>query len=845
MKNLKMKPLAAACKLAAGTAIIISASSLATAQTTAEAAGENANTPKKRTSMLEEVTVTAQRREESAQDVAISITVFNQEQIANANMTNSNDLAIYTPSMTTNTRFGPENASFSIRGFTQELRTTASVGVYFAEVVSPRGQTSQTSGDGAGPGTLFDLANVQVLKGPQGTLFGRNTTGGAVILTPEKPGQEFGGYIEGSLGNYDSERVQGALNIPVNDKLAMRIGIDSNVRDGHLNNITNVGASQLGNTDYTAGRFSILWDITDKVSNYTLFQTVSSETAGYTSRLFACNDSPQDFFGIAIGIFTGPGCQQQLANQEASGNDGYYDIVSTVPEPITAIKERRFINTTTWIVNDNLTFKNIFSYAHLTTKNGSDIFGTRFPEVTTALLGPIVDLLPIQLIPTQISDPNREFAVGVSLPHPDYPVTSQETWVEEIQLQGVNFDDRLVWQAGLYYETSLPDGPSGNISAGTISCDMSTLQGDPSNYNCFDITGGLLGSVLLQDYRTEYENKAIYAQGSYDLLENLTLTTGLRYTWDDTEAKAVKTRYTFVGPLAQAPTVQVSNPSQSSDAPTGLLELQYRPFEETMLYAKYIRGYRQGSVNPAADPGVDVFDQEKVDTYEIGAKTSFGGPIPGRFNIAVFDNELTNQQLQTGYISPTAAQTLAIFNAGKSEIKGFEAELTLLLSDGLTANLTYSKLDTELLEQDSDNSAKIGAAAGPFGEFSATPIADQGDELPFAPEQSYVASLMYNLPTPVSWGSMDVGVTYVYTGEQRAGASSTSPFSMLDAFELWNMNFTWMSMFGSNFDLSVFGTNLTDEEYETYVSATFSVLGFESRMSGLPKQYGARLRYSF
>ena len=104
---------------------------------------------------------------------------------------------------------------------------------------------------------------------------------------------------------------------------------------------------------------------------------------------------------------------------------------------------------------------------------------------------------------------------------------------------------------------------------------------------------------------------------------------------------------------------------------------------------------------------------------------------------------------------------------------------------------------------------------------------------------------MYNLPTPISWGTMDVGVTYVYTGEQRAGASSTSPFSMLDAFELWNMNFTWMSMFGSNFDLSVFGTNLTDEEYETYVSATFSVLGFESRMSGLPRQYGARLRYSF
>ena len=845
MKNLKLKPLAIACKLAAGTAIMISASSFVAAQAAVEAASDNGNTPKKRASMLEEVTVTAQRREESAQDVAISITVFNQEQISNANMTNSNDLATYTPSMTTNTRFGPENASFSIRGFTQELRTTASVGVYFAEVVSPRGQTSQTSGDGAGPGTLFDLANVQVLKGPQGTLFGRNTTGGAVLLTPEKPSHEYGGYIEGSLGDSNAERVQGVLNIPVNDKFAMRMGFDSSERDGHLNNITKIGADKLGDVNYTAGRISFLWDITDKVNNYTLFQAVNSETKGYTSRLFACNNAPSEFFTIAISIFTGPGCQQQLADQEANGQDGYYDIVSTVPEPITAIKERRFINTTTWIINDDLTFKNIFSYSHLITENGSDIFGTRFPEVTTALLGPITDLLPIQLIPTQISDPNREFAVGVSLPHPDYPVTSQETWVEELQLQGVNLNERLVWQAGLYYETSLPDGPSGNISAGTISCDMSTLQGDPSNYNCFDISGGLLGSVIQNDFRTEYENKAIYAQGSYDLLDSLTLTTGLRYTWDDTEAKGKKIRYPYLGTIQQAPIIQLTNPTQSSKAPTGMIELQYRPFDETMVYAKYIRGYRQGSVNPAADPGVDVFDQEKVDTYEIGAKTSFGGPIPGRFNIAVFDNELTNQQLQTGYISNTSAQTIAIFNAGKSEIKGFEAELTLLLSDGLTANVSYSRLDTELLEQDTDNAAKIGAAAGQFGEFSATPIADQGDELPFAPDESYVASLMYNLPTPISWGTMDLGVTYVYTGEQRAGASSTSPFSMLDAFELWNMNFTWMAMFGSNFDLSVYGTNLTDEEYETYVSATYSVLGFESRMSGLPRQYGARLRYSF
>lgn len=817
---------------------------LASNLTAAQQTQTEGNEPRRAT-VLEEVTVTAQRKQENAQDVAISMTVFSQEQIANANMANSNDIATYTPSMTTNTRFGPENATFSIRGFTRSLRTTASVGVYLAEVIAPRGQTSQTSGDGAGPGTLFDLANVQVLKGPQGTLFGRNTTGGSILLTPQQPTQEFEGYLEASAGNYSSERLQGVINLPITDNLAIRAGIDANERNGHLNNIAKVGGDELGNVNYVAGRFSVLWDITDNVSNYTLIQASDSDTNGYTSRLFACNNQPSEFFSVAIGIFTNAGCNQQLESQAANGKDGYYDIVSTVPDAISVIEETRLINTTTWQVNDSITVKNIFAYSHLLTENGSDVFGTDFPEVTYNLLGPVVDLLPLDLITDAIADPDREFGVGLSIAHPDYPVTDQSTWVEEIQVQGISLDSRLEWQAGLYYEESLPEGPSGNISAGTIACDFSTLTGDPSQYNCFDISAGQLGSVLINDFRTEYKNRAIYAQGSYDLVDSVTLTAGLRYTHDETEARGKKVRYAYVGSIQQAPTTQISKPRQVSEAPTGVLEVQYRPIADAvMLYAKYSRGYRQGSVNPAADPGVDVFDQEEVDTYEIGAKTQFGGPVPGRFNIAVFDNDFTDMQLQTGYISSGAAQTVAIFNAGKSKITGVEADLSLQLTSSLLANISYSYLDTELLEQD-ENSQKIQDAAGGIAGFSATPIADVGDELPFAPDQSVVASLLYQVPVPAKYGLVDFSTTYVYTGQQRAGASSGSPFSMLDAFELWNFNLSWAGVMGTNLDFSAFLTNAFDEEYETYVSATFNVLGFDSRMSGMPKMYGARLRWNF
>src|SRR3546814_13370227 len=111
---------------------------------------------------------------------------------------------------------------FAIRGFTQDLRTTASVATYFAEVVAPRGQSLQNSGDGAGPGSLFDLENVQVLKGPQGTLFGRNTTGGAVLIVPKKPPDYFEGYIEGSGGNFDARRLHAVVNVPVTDTFKLR-----------------------------------------------------------------------------------------------------------------------------------------------------------------------------------------------------------------------------------------------------------------------------------------------------------------------------------------------------------------------------------------------------------------------------------------------------------------------------------------------------------------------------------------------------------------------------------------------------------------------------------------------
>jgi iron complex outermembrane receptor protein len=807
---------------------------------------------------IEEVIVTAQRREERLQDVPISITVFNQEQISKANITNSSDLATYTPSLQINSRFGSENASFAIRGFTQDLRTTASVATYFAEVVAPRGQTSQNSGDGAGPGALFDLENVQVLKGPQGTLFGRNTTGGAVLIVPKKPSREFEGYIEASGGNWTARRVQAIVNIPVFDSLRFRAGMDYNKRDGVMNNITKIGAEDLGDTNYKAFRLSGVWDITDNLENYTIVSYTDSDTNGQTSRLFECNTAiqPDNPFGLLLAPLTGPGCNAQLQRQEASGQNGYYDLVSTIKTPITAIEEKRAINTTTWQVTDDLTIKNILAYAHLKTLNGSAIFGTQFTETAAGLSTSLTGLLqriglpgfPLTLPDLPVSlpaaDPRREFLVGISVLNPDEPVTSQKTWVEEVQIQGSSFDGFMKWQTGAYYEHSMPDGFSGNNSGSFLSCEVATLEGPPEGYNCFDIANGNLGGVLVQEYKTDYINRAVYAQSTFAFTQALSATLGLRYTMDDVRGYGIKTLYKFTGSVQQPPSVGIATPEVQSKAPTGLLEVDFKPNDRIMMYGKFLRGYRQGSVNLAADPGIDTFKPEKVNTYEVGLKTSFQGFVSGRFNVAAFHNQFTDMQLQFGYISPTSGPTTMVINAGKARISGAEVESFLQAGRFVSLNLSYSYLKTKLLEQE-DFSDEVTAAAGQTAGFSVTPIADVGDTLPFAPAHTVVAALNFRLPLPPEWGYIDLGPTYVYTSDRRTSATSTSPNDELPAFSLLNANFSWMQIFGVPLDFSLFGTNLLDEEYSTYYSGTYNVLGFDSRMVGLPRMIGGRLRYNF
>ena len=364
---------------AAGT--IISSPAMAQGSTSASSTGD--------------IIVTARRVAERLQDVPISITVYNQEQINNRNIAIATDLATYTPSLSVNQRYGPEKASYSIRGFNQDQSTAPTVGVYFAEVVGVRAQGGTTSGNTVGAGAFTDLENVQVLKGPTGTLFGRNTTGGAILLTPKKPTDNLEGYIEGTYGNYDAMRLQGAINLPLADTFKVRLAVDRNKRDGYMRNRSGVGPKDFNDLDYLYARFSMVAELTPDLENYTIFHYSKSETNGYGTKVIGCanENSPVDPLNTVpfdpgdpnasppIPPYSGTrllgalSCADQLARQNARG-DGYYDVESNFNKGFLDLEQWQVINTTTWQASDTLTVKNIMSYGEFRERAAFDLYTT-------------------------------------------------------------------------------------------------------------------------------------------------------------------------------------------------------------------------------------------------------------------------------------------------------------------------------------------------------------------------------------------------------------------------------------------------------------------------------------
>ena len=841
------------------------------AQTTPAPAATGAAAPSGEVSDLNEIIVTARRVEERLQDVPISITVYNQEQLSNRNVVNAGDLAAFTPSLSANANFGQENASFAIRGFVQDAGTQPSVAVYFADVVALRGPTQGTqAGDGAGPGSFFDLQNVQVLKGPQGTLFGRNTTGGAVLFVPQKPTADLGGYVEVSAGNYNMNGVQAAFNAPLNDNVRFRIAVDHQERKGYLDNISGIGPDDYNNVDYTAVRASMVIDVAANLENYSILSASRSDTNGSVQKLIACNQAgynPTSAAAVAAGIANFPGvfsCSQ-LASEAARGAS-FYDVEAATPDPESVIQQWQFINTSTWSPSDTLKVKNILSYGQYRDVQNSPLFGTNWQA---SELPPVYQGVFFRGIPSSFSSIN---------PIPGGDTADQSTYTEELQVQGDAMDQRLTYTGGVYFEWSDPLQVVGNQSPELANCtNLGTFAcTDPLGQALTAATDAQLGfaypvHVAAVNYtagETWYRDKGIYAQSTYSFTDKLKLTTGLRGTWDDQTSTATRTTTQFdvFAPYTAANTVGCTDPlevpscfqrlQEKSSAPTWLIDLDYKITDDAMWYGKYARGYRAGGVFSNAPSDHRTFAPEKVDSYETGIKTSFAEPVHGLFNASVFYNNFTDQQLQLGFNPATinnvlapVSPTTAIINAGKSRIYGAEIEAQVKPVQSVTFDVNYTYLNATLQSVSTFTTTDVDYVP------AVTTMA-KGDPLALSPKNKFTAEADYSLPLPPSIGRLIFGATFTHTDKQLADYNYLNPatvtlfngqnFSYLPATNLLNLDLSWKAVAGSPVDVSFFATNVTQEHYYSFIPGLgSSQLGLETAVLGQPRFWGARIRYNF
>ena len=215
--------------------------------------------------LLEEVIVTARRQSESMQDVPVAVTAFSSEALQRNQINNLQDLRGRVPSLTIGGS-GQQRHSESptIRGQGGTFGASPGVVLYYAEVPLPADFPFNGQG---GPGMFFDLIDLQVLKGPQGTLFGRNTTGGALLLQPAEPESEFGASLAAQGSSYSGQDYEGVLNVPIVDEtLLMRASLKSTERDGFTEDFTS--GNDLDNDDFWTARLGITWTPTDKIENY-------------------------------------------------------------------------------------------------------------------------------------------------------------------------------------------------------------------------------------------------------------------------------------------------------------------------------------------------------------------------------------------------------------------------------------------------------------------------------------------------------------------------------------------------------------------------------------------------
>lgn len=776
----------------------------------------------------DDIVVTAQRREEKLSRVPLSVVAFGSEALQTRGIASEQDIGALVPGLQVKNGQNSNQLSFSMRGQTLDpfSGTSPAVLTYLNEAPYNPGNTSTA---------FFDLGSIQVLKGPQGTLFGRNATGGAVLYSTPMPGDVFSGYLTARGASRNYGQIQAAVDLPIAPGLlAVRLAVDVTRGDGYIRNI-NTG-NTLGDKNSRSGRATILFTPSSAIRNVTVLQyddVKGTEGAGgiwtYNSSPI-CTPGPCTPAQLASGQFTqynSDGTNHLIVHKPGDpgapltdtlaaiyggnsgpvapgffpgGVEGYTRFTRANPYKVwlqydLPHRAKNFFasNTTEIELGGDVKIKNIFSYMKGDAQTPGNLTG-----------GPFGGLWLFKL-----SGVN---ATGI----PGGEIFHAENLSDELQLQGKTGDGRLTYTVGLFYSRSRRN------------------EEIPINI------GGDLGlpapiADIAYDYRNREDSKAVFAQIGYKLTSKLTVNVGGRYTWVKVGITQDAGNVFGVDPASPAATQE-----KKLSAPAWTFNAQYQIDPDNMIYFAQRGSFRSGNLNGTVAPFTDpltgrpanFFKNEYVHDFEVGYKFNgrLGG-IPAQLNIAAYDVIVKDAQ-HALYAVVGGAPAGFTVNVPQSITKGVEVDANFGLASWLDLGFNLAYTD-----------ARYTKTSVPIPFVGTLPV----DTYPDSPKWSGSANVTVKFPVPENVGKVDLRADFY--GQTHTFFSSTNgtstPGTRLEGYSTVGLRLDWKQILDSKVSAAVYVRNLTNNVYYIAGYALGASSGVNTAYPGEPRTIGVELSVKF
>jgi len=716
-------------------------------------------TAQERTSMIEEVIVTAEKRSESLQDISQAITALSDSDIEEKNINSFVDLSAIVPGVTVAKNEGYKTV-ISIRGVGNETNQNAiaapSVAFHMDGIFVASPFSLQTD--------FIDVERIEVLRGPQGTLFGQNSTGGAINVISKKPStEEYTSKADLTLGTYGLTKYRVTNNVPVSDSVATRFSFSSTERDGFSENVYT--GQDLDDANNVSVRSDWLIDLDDSSSLRVFGQYFEVDRNGAAMRGV---DDPT------------PGMRN--LSQDTISN---HDLTSFV---VAAIYE------------SDLGFANLKAMASVqeddisvTRDNDRHNYGD--PVLVIPGLGPDATYQRAEFTPETSLVETKTFEINLVSNEPLF--------------------GSLDWTVGAFYmEHDIENhirGYRDNNLDGEIMYECSSPLANPAS--CYDHDYGIPGRFAVFDAEWDFvtdafpsrESYSIYGQTTYSFRDDLRLVSGLRYSEDK-----------FTTDVTNFFNVETFQADGTADKVTGKVVGEFDLDDDTMTYLSFSRGFKPGGSNLTfgftddnAPPMVfPTFKSETVKSMEFGFKTDLMDGA-ARANIALFSYTYENLQFQATDPDPYRG---GVANIPESEMSGLEVEFTALLSDSLSLDINMAFLDSEVTS-DYDVLDNVDAYQYFFGEEDlryALRENVRGNELAKSPDFTADLSMVYE--TELSSGRLLTAILqYVHRGEFQQRVSNNAAVDAIDSYDLLNLTAS-LEFLNEDWGVDFRLLNATDED---------------------------------